>query len=60
MIVCDLLLRMRDVCSFIFFWGGGMSADGKPKRDHTRILPVLAKYNITKINIGHQLYRWMD
>jgi hypothetical protein len=51
---------MRDVCSFIFFGGGGMSADGKPKRDHTRILPVLAKYNITKINIGHQLYRWMD
>jgi hypothetical protein len=43
-----------------FLGGGGMSADGKPKRDHTRILPVLAKYNITKINIGHQLYRWMD
>jgi hypothetical protein len=56
MILCDLLLRMREV----FFSGGGVSADGKPKRDHTRILPVLAKYNITKINIGHQLYRWMD
>ena len=57
MILCDLLLRMREV---FFSGGGGVSADGKPKRDHTRILPVLAKYNITKINIGHQLYRWMD
>jgi len=46
-----------------------MSADGKPARSHTRILTdfarkrnmqeVLANYNKTSINIGHQHDRWM-
>jgi hypothetical protein len=47
-----------------------MSADGKPARGRTRSLTdsdrkrnrkeVLANYNKTKINIGHQHNRWME
>jgi len=45
-----------------------MSGDGKHARGRTRILTdsvrkrnrkVLANYNKTRINIGHQHYRWM-
>jgi hypothetical protein len=47
-----------------------MSGDGKHARGLTRILTdsvrkrnrkeVLANYNKTRINIGHQHYRWME
>jgi len=47
-----------------------MSVDGKPARDRRRILTdtarkgnmkeVLANFNKTRINIGHQHDRWME
>jgi hypothetical protein len=50
--------------------GDLFSADGKPVRSHKRILTdsarkrngkeVLANYNKTRINIGHQHDRWVE
>jgi len=47
-----------------------LTANGKPARGRTRILTdyvrkpnrkeVLANYNKTRINIGHQYNRWME
>jgi hypothetical protein len=47
-----------------------MSADGKPARDHMRILTdsarkrnrkeVVVNYDKTRINIGHTYDRWME
>jgi len=47
-----------------------MAADGKPARGRTSILTdsarnrnrkgVLANYNKTRMNIGHQYDRWME
>ena len=60
----DLLLSMREVCSW-----GKMSANEKPVSGRKRFLTdsdrkrnrkdVLARYNKTKINIGHQHGRWI-